>query len=86
MSKLIPPDKKRCQTEVTHGPFPFRMGGSLYGSLYDVERCKNEPVAVAKEKKPGPDGKRGSMSLCGRCLDDLKKRPEFKQVTLTKVK
>jgi hypothetical protein len=82
MSKLIPPDKKRCQTEITTALGPFRMGGPSK----TIEQCSNAPVVVAKEKKPGPDGKRGSMALCGSCLDELKKTPQFKQVTLTKVK
>jgi len=58
--KLVPPDLQQCQAEKADGSFmtlgPVRR-----------ERCKNVPVVVAKERKPGADGQRGSMSLCTEC-------------------
>jgi hypothetical protein len=57
--KLIPADRKRCQAEKPNGP--FRMGGPAF------TRCANKPAFIAKEERPGEDGKRGSMSLCPSC-------------------
>jgi hypothetical protein len=34
-------------------------------------RCKNKAAFVAAEKKPGEDGRIGSMSLCTRCKPKL---------------
>jgi len=55
--KLIPPDKKRCQSEI---PAMFALGGTH-------RRCDNIPKWIAKENKAQKDGCKGSMSLCDEC-------------------
>lgn len=69
MTELTPPDRKRCQALVP-GNGPFTMGGKI-GDPRDGYRvrCENKPVVIAVERKPGPDGLRGSMSLCAECRD-----------------
>ncbi len=64
---MIPPDLDRCQADVP-GNGPFVMGGEVGNPRngYRV-RCGNEPVVVAIERQPGPDGLVGSMSLCASC-------------------
>jgi hypothetical protein len=44
------------------------MGGKIGNPRngYRV-RCENKPVWYAVEKRPGPDGLIGSMSLCDNC-------------------
>lgn len=61
MSKLTPPDKKQCQAEKQVGAF------TLGGRIGERTRCTNKPTVIAKEKEPGEDGLRGSMSLCNPC-------------------
>ena len=63
MSKLVPPDKNRCQAEKPNGHSFMTLGGHP-GRV----RCEAAPTVIAKETKPGKDGKRGSMSLCDSCL------------------
>jgi hypothetical protein len=77
---LIPPDRERCQCEIraahnfmTLGPPPR------------YERCKNKPVCVITEKEPGPDGERGSMSLCGDCYVTFCLKDDPTRVTLEKI-
>lgn len=62
--KLIPPDRDQCQAE-THQRAPFMQMG---GPPVRVTRCANMPIVIATERKAGAGGKRGSMSLCGACL------------------
>jgi len=64
---MIPPDLSRCQADVP-GNGPFTMGGKIGNPRngYRV-RCENKPAVIATEKKPGPDGLTGSMSLCASC-------------------
>jgi hypothetical protein len=57
---LIPPDLKRCQVESRGGSF-MTLGPR------PMERCTRKPLWIAKERKAGKDGQRGSMSLCGTC-------------------
>ena len=65
MSKLTPPDRDRCQAERLEGSF-MTLGPR------PLARCENAPIVVATENKPNPkDGLRGSMSLCGTCVDAL---------------
>jgi hypothetical protein len=66
---LIPADLTRCQAEVPTGNSFMTLGGRV-----GRERCRNTPVVVAYETEPGTDGKRGSMSLCKRCLKVFKKQ------------
>lgn len=60
---LIPADPTRCQAEIrpAHSPLAF-------GPRPKMERCKNVPVVIATETKPGQDGLTGSMSVCAECL------------------
>lgn len=64
---LIPPDLDRCQAEKLDGSFMTLGPRSMV-------RCKNKPTYIATENKPGPDGKRGSMSLCGHCSKMFKEK------------
>ena len=57
--RLIPPDKKRCQTEKPNGATFMTIGD--YPRLI---RCTNKPRIIIKEKKPP----RGSMSVCQECF------------------
>ncbi len=57
---LTAPDTKRCQagrraSPMTFGPRPF-------------VRCSNAPTVIITELVNGPDGQKGSMSLCDDCL------------------
>ncbi len=67
MSKLTPPDLKRCQAEKPNGHSFMTLGGNLGGR----ERCDARPTVIATEIKPGKDGQIGSMSLCDDCADVL---------------
>lgn len=71
---LEPPDLDRCQADVP-GNGPFTMGGEIGNPRngYRV-RCKNRPRWIAVEKKPGPDGQVGSMSLCDECAAIMEKQ------------
>jgi hypothetical protein len=71
---LEPPDPKRCQADVP-GNGPLTMGGEIGDprNVYRV-RCKNKPRWIATEKKPGPDGQVGSMSLCDECAAVMEKQ------------
>jgi hypothetical protein len=62
MKKLTPPDLERCQAEKSNGVNFMTCGGR-----HEMIRCENKPTCVAKENKPGKDGRRGSMSLCDPC-------------------
>lgn len=67
MSKLVPPDRDRCQAEKPTGG-PFMIGGEIGNPLKGyLARCRNTPTVIATEAEPGSDGKRGSMSLCDGC-------------------
>jgi hypothetical protein len=66
-AKLVPPDRKRCQADIP-GNGPFTMGGEIGDPNNGYRtRCKEKPMCIATEKVPGPDGVRGSMSLCDHC-------------------
>ncbi len=58
---LTPPDLSRCQAEITEGSFMTLGGRRTY-------RCDGSAVFIVKELQPGDDGKRGSMSMCNKCL------------------
>lgn len=78
-AKLTPPDVKRCQAEKADGSF-MTLGP------VSRERCKNAPVVIATERKAGPDGQKGSMSLCAECQQVMLKRlgkgyATFKKIT-----
>lgn len=79
-TKLLPPDRKRCQAEIkvtpgargeviegleSHGPIgAFMMGPQAAARVY---RCEHPPIVIAREVRPAADGQRGSMSLCESC-------------------
>lgn len=63
MKPLTPPDTKQCQAEKPNGHSFMTLGGRP-GRV----RCTNKPAVVVTEKKPGADGRRGSMTLCAQCL------------------
>jgi len=66
-TKLIPPDKKRCQRQFVSGCWPDAAHFMIIGPR-ELIRCKNKPAYIIKERKPGRDGKKGSMSLCACCF------------------
>lgn len=76
--KLIPPDLKRCQAEKPNGCTFMSLGG-----VPRMIRCKNTPEFVAKERKPGKDGRRGSMSICRECLGVMvsQRGPNYAKLT-----
>ncbi len=66
------PDKKRCQADIQIVPSirtALRLGAP---DIHAWKRCENAPIVIVKEKKPGKDGKKGSMSLCADCLQKFK--------------
>ena len=69
MPKLIPPDPKQCQAQLSNGNTFMTFGG-----VSELVRCENVPLVVVKELRKGKDGKRGSMSLCAGCLLNATKR------------
>lgn len=78
-TKLIPPDKDRCQCEVLGGSF-MTLGPRQW------ERCPDKAVYIAKEKQAGDDGQRGSMSLCEKCANRMLSEFGPKFATLEKIK
>lgn len=66
---LTPPDLKQCQAEKPNGHSFMTLGG-----VPKLERCKNKPKYLAKEKKPGADGQIGSMTLCESCKKQMDKQ------------
>jgi len=82
---LIPPDHARCQAEERPGgPYSFMT----IGPIPKMERCTAKPVCIATELKPGKDGLKGSMSLCGRHLAVLfeERGPHFSIVEINATK
>jgi len=65
--KLIPPDPEQCQAQHKEGCWPDAQHFMVIGPRQLV-RCKNPPTVIAYEKRPGKDGRKGSMSLCNKCL------------------
>lgn len=59
---LDPPDFERCQA-LFQLYRPFVMGGPVR----TWERCHNRPHWLVTERKPGPDGQKGSMTMCDGC-------------------
>lgn len=73
LAPLEPPDLQRCQAEKPNGTNFMTMGGAI-GRL---ERCTRDAQVIVKERKPGKDGRKGSMSLCHGCLAQLiKQQPD----------
>ncbi len=84
LKPLIPPDPDRCQAKVP-GNGPFTMGGPIGNPKngYRV-RCENRADVIITEDEPGPDGLRGSMSLCAECLGVLRKQQPAAKITAWK--
>lgn len=78
MSKLIPPDFKRCQAEIKHGN-AFSFGPVTWN------RCEKKPDIIAIERKKGRDLQKGSMSLCLECSLELSNR-EPRRAIMKKIK
>ena len=66
---MTPADEEQCQTFISFYR-PFTMGGPVRGT----ERCTERPSFIATEKTAGPDGQKGSMSLCPHCKEQLVKQ------------
>lgn len=84
MAKLIPPDLSRCQCEITEGYSFMQLGACRPHPM----RCSAKPKWIGTEKKPGPDGKIGSMALCEACKETCEKQcpdTEFQRIDDTKV-
>lgn len=60
---MIPIDKERCQAEKPNGQSFMTLGGG-----HRMIRCENKPTVIATETQAGPDGLKGSMTLCDECL------------------
>lgn len=83
MKKPAAHDLTRCQAEISNGVNFMTLGGRR-----EMVRCANKPIVIATEKEPGPDGYRGSMSLCTSCLVQFMKQmpegfAEFEEVDLS---
>lgn len=57
-----------------------------FGPRPPAEQCKNTPTVVAKENKPGDDGRRGSMALCDECKEELIRRAGKDYASFTPIK
>lgn len=66
--ELTPPDRERCQAEITTRPSPWTMGGDLNPK---TERCASKATRIVTEKNPGSDGRCGAMSVCDDCFEVL---------------
>lgn len=66
-TKLIPPDPKQCQALEKVGAWPDAQHFMNLGPA-GWARCTAKPTVIVHEKKPGKDGRKGSMSLCDECL------------------
>ena len=80
MKKLIPPDIERCQAEHRTATF-LSLGGDCTKTI----RCKRRPTVIAKENKPGAEGRRGSMNLCRACRIILVKQLGADYCTFTPI-
>jgi len=69
MADLTPPDLTRCQAEKPNDESFMTIGGGP-----KRVRCTVKPTVIATEKMPGPDGLRGSMSLCSACAVKLEEQ------------
>jgi len=76
---LTPPDLNQCQSMMKEGSF-MTLGPRKY------IRCTEKPIVIARENKPGPDGKIGRMSLCAECKEMFIKQMGEKHATFTPIK
>ncbi len=77
---LEPVDYHYCQADVPTGHSPFTIGPRTA-----YRRCGAKPSYVVTETQPGADGRQGAMSVCGRCLDVLKKQEGMPEFTLSAI-
>jgi len=80
-NEVTPPDLKQCQAEKPNGNSAFTVGG-----IPGLVRCTNRPLFVVTETQPGPDGLRGSMSLCAECLEVFSKSLPPGYATVERIK
>ena len=80
-TELTPADETRCQAEITTPSSFMRMGGPPF----TTGRCGSKPTVIATEIAPGPDGQKGSMSLCESCLEAFKKQKGAPPVKVRKL-
>jgi hypothetical protein len=78
---LEPIDEKQCQAEKPSGDSFL-----TFGPRRPRIRCSNKPAYIAKEKRKGKDGKRGSMSLCKDCAVVFEKQMGKDYAELTPIK
>ena len=54
-----------------------------FGGVVKQVRCSNTPDWIAKENMPATDGRRGSMSLCDDCAQEMLRRfgPDLASLT-----
>ncbi len=76
---LEPVDLNRCRAEIKEGSF-MTLGPRKF------VRCNSIPKYIALENVPGPDGLKGSMSLCEPCSEMLKKKLGENFCTLQEIK
>lgn len=76
-SKLTPVDEAQCQCERPNGA-NFMTLGMAPGLV----RCRNTPIVLATEAEAThEDGERGSMALCGHCMNRLIDQMGYEAVT-----
>lgn len=78
--RLEPIDLKRCQCEVTQA-----HSFMSFGPRPKPDRCNQKPVWIATEVQPGPDGLRGSMSLCEAHRQSLIKKMGEEHATFKRI-
>ena len=76
--EVIAHDPDRCQADVPNGHSFMSLGGRPGRT-----RCSAQPAFLATEDEPGEDGRRGSMSLCASCRDQMIKQGADSGVTFT---
>lgn len=82
--KLIPPDPKQCQRHHASGCWPDAEHFMIIGPR-ELTQCKRKPEFIITEVKPGKDGQRGSMSLCGPCMIDAIEQLGPEHFTFTRI-
>lgn len=76
--ELVPPDPARCQAEIREGSF-MTLGPRSWS------RCTSTPSVIITERKPGPDGRCGSMSLCASCLSNFAATQDVNAITIASI-
>lgn len=70
LKPLEPVDHAECQADVkdAHNPFGIGVPPPRW------RKCGKRPTWYARETKAGPDGRKGSMSLCDSCKVECERR------------